>query len=378
MDKAFYRIHFLSIVVLLSSVSVLAGQERAKVIYDNDFGQLRDGVLALDMLVQSDSVEVLGVTTVVGDSWVEASTAYALRFLEVLNRTDIPVYQGAGVPLMGDRKAWLGAYQKLWGKPGFLGAWNLGKRPTSYRDLKHHLPYGGNPTTKPQDKSAAEFIVEAVKKYPNKITIFCVGPTTNLALAIRTNPEIIPLIKEVVYMGGGFQGRSSMAEFNFWFDPEAAKITIRTPFKKQTLVPWDATTKPEVKFSHEHYERIVSGPDTPLVQMIRDIYGPLFATDENSKVPRYTRFMWDAIATSVFLKPDLINHVEEQYVDVEVLLGLNYGRSVGFEKDRFTYDYSTPGSLDNFPAGTQKISVVYDIDGEAFWDLFVELMTKPY
>jgi len=368
--KTFYKIPAFVIAIVFLLASIMYGQERKKVIYDEDFGQLNDGAIALSMLVQSEKVEVLGVTSIIGNYSREAATAYALRLLEILDRTDIPVYEGAGIPLMGDRKSWLNHEEALWGNVEYSGAWRY-ERPPSYMELREE-PYGGYPETKPQPGTAVDFIVETVKKYPNEVTIMAVGPTTNLALAIRKNPEIIPLIKEVIYMGGAFDvpgNTTPAAEFNWWMDPESAKITVRAPFKKQIIVPLDPTEVPESSFTKEQYDRIVSGPNTPLVNFFRDIYGPRFESTSNA-----SSYVWDTVAAAIFINPDIATHLEDRYVDVDDYYGPNYGRSLGYDERR-NRDLS---SRDGFPAGTEKASILLDFDREEFWDLLTGLMTKKY
>jgi len=371
MNKTVFKPIIICCLLLVFSSTFLFGQERPKIIFDEDFGELNDGPMALAMLIQSGEVDVLGVTSVAGGYWVESETAYALRLLEILGREDIPVYQGAGIPIAGERKPWLDANHRLWGNPAYLGAWGRGPRPPSYMELNSE-PYGGYPSTKPQPETAVDFIVETVKKYPHEVTLFCVGPMTNVALAIRKNPEIIPLIKEVYYMGGAFDvpgNTTPAAEFNWWFDPESAKMSVRAPFKKQVIVPLDATELPEVSYTKELNDKILEGPDTPLVQMYRDIYN-----DEvwaNRERPRY---VWDAVAAAIFLRPDLVDRMEERYVDVDAKLGLNYGRSVGFGESR-RRSFCNPR---NFPAGTQKVEILFKVHEKEFWDLFIDLMTKPY
>src|SRR5215208_1079565 len=98
---------------LLSAPSPAAAQER--VIVDSDMGVVNDDAVALFMLLNSPNVEVLGVTIVPGNSWVETGTAAALRQLELIGRTDMPVFMGVREPLMGSRQPWLDAEERLWG-----------------------------------------------------------------------------------------------------------------------------------------------------------------------------------------------------------------------------------------------------------------------
>jgi len=329
-----------------------------KVIVDSDMGELNDDAVALFMLANA-GVDVLGVTTVAGNTWAEEGTAYGLRQLELVHRTDIPVVQGAGEPLNAARQRQLVAERKLYGKVGYVGAFDR-KRPSSYLDLAEE-PYGGYPKTKPRKGVAADFIVDQVKRYPHQVTIFALGPAANLALAAKTHPEIVPLVKEVVYMGGAFDtpGNTSIAaEFNWWFDPEAAKLAVRTPFPKQTIVPLDVCET--VLYTKKQYDRIVAGRQTPIKKMFKDLHGPDFAKD-----PDHESYVWDALTAAIYLRPDLATKVEKRYVDVDAAQGPNYGRSLGWKTD-----------AKGAPIGTREADILLEIDQERFWDLYVDLMRK--
>ena len=86
-------------------------------IVDADMGVLNDDAVALFMLLNTPNIEVLGVTIVPGNSWMENGTAAALRQLELIGRTDVPVFMGVREPLMGSRQPWLEAEERLWGRP---------------------------------------------------------------------------------------------------------------------------------------------------------------------------------------------------------------------------------------------------------------------
>ena len=338
-----------------------------KVIIDADMGQLNDDAVQMFMLIQSGEVDVLGVTVVSGNTWVEEGVAYTLRQLELIGREDIPVFAGAGVPLMGSRQAMLEAEQDLWGNVEYMGAYSR-ERPASYLELATE-PYKGYPTTEPASEHAVDFIIRAVKENPNEITLFVLGPPTNIALAVSKNPEIVPLIKSVVYMGGSFDipgNTNPAAEFNWWFDPEATKIALRTPFNEQIIVPLDIAER--VYYTKEQYDRIAAGPDTPIVQMFKDFQGERFESN-----PERQSFVWDALTASIFLDPSIATNLEDRYVDIDVLYGPNYGRSLGYHESR-NRSLENP---ENYPMGTQRASILFDIDREAFWDQYVDLMTRP-
>ncbi|WP_169091242.1 nucleoside hydrolase [Paenibacillus sp. PL91] len=342
-------------------------KEKEKVIIDADMGELNDDSITMFMLANAENVNVLGVTIVAGNTWAEEGTAYTLRQLELIKRTDIPVIVGAGEPLMGSRQTQLDAEQKIWGNSEYLGSYAR-QRPKSYLKLAA-APYGGYPTTKPlSDTTAVDFIIQQVKKYPNQVTLFAIGPATNIALAVKKNPEIVPLVKQIIYMGGAIDipgNTSPAAEFNWWFDPESIKITLRTPFKRQIVVPNDVAER--VYYNKSVYDRIVKMPETPIVKMFKDLQSERFA-----KNPKAEIFVWDAITAAIFLDPKIATKVESRYIDIDDTYGPNYGKSIGYHESR-NRDFNKP---ENFPSGTQKVEIVFDIDREAFWNLYVKLMTK--
>jgi len=171
----------------------------------------------------------------------------------------------------------------------------------------------------------------------------------------RMAPEIIPLIKRVVYMGGAFDvpgNTTPAAEFNWWFDPEAAKICVRAAFAEQLIVGLDVCKK--YRFTQRLYDRIAAGK-TPVAKMFRKKYGAEFEKD-----PKHTRMVWDTIAAAVVIDPTLIVEEERRWVDVNSDYGLDYGRSLGYRKQG--------------PAGTRKARILLTIDEERFWDLMVGLL----
>lgn len=352
-----------SLILLLFAIGASA---KEKVIVDVDMGELNDDAIAMFMLIQSGEVDVLGVTVVAGNTWVEEGVAYALRQLELIGRSDIPVVPGAVEPLMGSRQASLTAEQRLYGNVEYMGAYAR-SRPNSYRELAS-APYQGYPVTEPLNQHAVDFIIEQVKRYPGEVTLFVLGPATNIALAVRKAPEIVPLIKRVIYMGGAIDvpgNTSPAAEFNWWFDPEAAKIALRTPFKEQIIVPLDIAER--VYYTKEIYDRIASAEETPLVKMFKDLHGPRFAQN-----PEYRSFVWDALTSAIFLRPEIATRIEERYIDIDTNYGPNYGRSIGYHESR-NRSLDNP---DNYPVGSQRVKILFDIDREAFWNLYVDLMTR--
>lgn len=358
--------YFVSLVVvmLLTLFATFGVFAKEKVIFDTDMGQFGDDAYCLFMLAKSEEVDLLGLTIAVGNVWIPEGTAYALSNLEVLGMTDIPVVMGVEEPLMGNRQSLLDAESRLFGAPfKYKGAYSR-PVPKSYIDLgvdkdgNKIVPYGGYSPVEPRT-GAVEFIYEQVKKYPNEVTLLVVGAATNIAVLVREHPDVVPLVKRVIYMGGSFDipgNTTPAAEFNWWFDPEAARIALRAPWKEQIILPLDVCEK--YTFGKEQYDRIVGGNQTPVVKMFKDLMGPEFEINPDSK-----SFVWDSMTAAFILKPDIVTNVVENYVDIDVSRGHDYGRSLRYPEG-------------GQPEGTQLAKIVFDIDIEAFWDLFVELMQK--
>ena len=328
-----------------------------KVIFDTDFGQLNDDSLALYMLTQS-AAEVLGVTTVAGNTYAESGTAYALRQLERVGRTDIPVHEGLKEPIFGSRKDIIAATDALHSKRGWHGAWDK-EQPASYTDVAD--VYDGPPTTTPAEGSAPDFIVDQVRKHPGEVTIIAIGPLTNVAIAVKNHPEIVPLVKQIMYMGGAFDvpGNDSApaTEFNIWFDPDAARIVWDAPWEKQIVVPLDVTDT--VQYSINEYNRIMDGADTTITQQFEAVQGPQF-----EKNPGRVTDIWDTIVPALLFQPDLVTRSAERNITVDTTFGLNYGRTLGYEAK-------------NSPVGLQSGTIIQRIDNERFFDIFIGLLSGP-
>jgi inosine-uridine nucleoside N-ribohydrolase len=350
----------LSAVVLGGAAAPLAAAPAAqgqKVIFDTDFGQLNDDSQALYLLLQGGA-DVLGITTVSGNTWAAEGTAYALKQLELVHKQRIPVYEGASDPLLGSRQDRLPTEGALFGKVSYKGAWSR-PRPTDYRHLASP-PYRGYASTAKASGSAVTFIVDQVKRNPHQVSLFVLGPATNIALAVTEHPEIVPLVKQVIYMGGAYDvpgNQGPSAEFNVWFDPEASRIVLNSAFASQTIVPLDVTDT--VLYGRAQYERVVAGPRTPITQEFLDLQGPKFAAD-----PGMTDYIYDALTSAVLLDPSLVTQASTRKVQVDTVYGFDYGRTLGYE----------PASA---PVGTRLARVVERIDVNRFFDLYVREMTAP-
>jgi inosine-uridine nucleoside N-ribohydrolase len=352
--RAFFRYCTAALAFSLLASPLYAAE---KVIFDTDFNVLNDDGQAFIMLAQLHAqkrIELLGMTLVSGNAWVDQEQVDALKAVERMGvENEVGVYSGAAYPLLHD----IATYpheQALFGA-GWPGAFQ-NARPTSADQLTPP-PDGLASHTTLHPESATQFIIESVKRHPHEVTILAVGPLTNIALAIRSAPEIVPLIKRIVYMGGAIEipgNTTPAAEFNWWFDPEAARIVLRSPVE-HVIFPNDVCEK--VIFNAEVYKRIVATEGT-IPNLYKTVLGPEFDKD-----PGYQSFTWDSLPALFLVHPQLVTESKDLWVDIDTHFGPDYGRSLGYEK--------TP------PMGTQKAKVVFGIDQQAFWDDYVKLVTLP-
>lgn len=196
-----------------------------KILLDVDTGN--DDAILLAMMLAAEDIDVVGVTTVAGNSTLTNTTQNTLSVLELLDRTDVPVAKGAERPFVREH----------------CGAdWVHGEN-----GLRGDLP---GLTPSPVDQTAMEFICEQVATHGTDLTIAAVGPLTNIALAIANRPTLPDEIDELYLMGGAAHTHGNttpVAEFNFWGDPEAASRVMQdgSPWMVGLDVTNQATVLPE-------------------------------------------------------------------------------------------------------------------------------------
>jgi inosine-uridine nucleoside N-ribohydrolase len=363
------RLPALTLLTLLTALLALPAHaaEKRKVIIDDDgFSMMHV------MLLKSDDVQVLGITSVSGDLWANRAAAQALRGLELLGRSDVPVAQGATFPLVNS-EALTDRWEALYGKLVWRGVWmrhwvepTLQPEPV-YRgptDPVTDLPYG-NPTTHVIAENAVQFLIRMVHTYPGQVTIIACGPMTNLALAQRLDPEFAHLAKGLVYMGGSLNPHqvldnraaadfarefvnSPRREFNFRFDPEAASVVSRSPWRSITMVPADPSTGTQM--SPELIARLEAAATPAFKPWVHQLpaYWPL----------------WDEIASAVWIDPTLVTSHDRLYVDVSTQFGPGYGDTLSWS------EHYQPG------LGEQPADVVHSIDAERLYALMLRMIAR--
>ncbi len=336
-----------------------------KIIIDSDFNTMSDdgqlAVMAAQLQAQGQ-IDVLGITVVSGNKWLRQGVAEALKSVERLGMEErVGVYAGANYALNHDYATIQAELKAGAGGDGYLGAWSS-PEPRSDADLKP--PADGFAThTKVQPRSAVDFLIDTIKANPHEVSILAIGPLTNIALAVRRSPEIVPLIKEIIYMGGAVHvpgNTTKAAEFNWWFDPEAAQAVLRLPVP-QVVIPLDVTNT--VPLTKPIYERIAH-PAKPTA--VSAVYAKEWFSRRFEKDPTYRSSIWDTLVIAYLMDPGFATEVSQEYVDVIAKPGApDNGRSVG---------YAQP------PAGLpqlQKMTVVKKFDNARFYDFYVDLMTRP-
>src|ERR1700675_1137110 len=218
----------------------------------------------------------------------------------------------------------------------------------------------GQPTTKPAEEDAAHFLIRMVHKFPNEITIYAGGPMTNLALAISIDPEFVGLVKELVFMGASLNPQtpdpefinSPRHEFNLWFDPEAAHIMLRAPWKKIVCTTVDVSVK--TRMTQALIDKIKTG-DSPAARYVGK-YARLYGE---------YNYLWDELAAAAWLDPSLITKKETRFMDIDLGRGANYGNILTWT-DR-----------DKPKLEVQPVEIQVDLDTEKFYKMFVDLLTAP-
>ena len=221
------------------------------IIIDTDPGQ--DDAVAILVALAARELEVVGITTVAGNVPQPLVTTNSLKLCELVGRTDIVVYAGADGPLERD----LYTAEYVHGPTGIDGV---------------DLP---QPVTNASSRPAVDFIIEAcLSAGDGGITLCPVGPLTNIASAIAREPTIIPKIREIVLMGGGFfagGNTTPVAEFNIYVDPHAAAIVFNSG-APITMFPLDVTHKALVLPDDLDRIRKIGTPISQAVAGMLDFY----------------------------------------------------------------------------------------------------------
>lgn len=302
------------------------------ILFDCDPGH--DDAIALVMAHRSPDIELLGVTTTCGNAELEKTTSNALRILEYLGAGDVPVAAGCHRPLA--RPLVLGTAD---GPSGLEGS-----------------PYLPDATTKPVSEHAVDFLARKLREHPEPLTVVATGPLCNIGLLILKHRDILPKIKQLIWMGGVFFRRSEIitpTEFNAFCDPEALKIVLDSGVDT-VMVGLDVTM--QVLVEQEQYAEL-AGIDTPLGRLVNDWL--LFYEKLHRNSMGVGGAMHDPLALAVAIDPTLIK-VRPAHIGVDLGGTYAFGATVA--------DYwGERGEKDN-------AQIAYEVDSARFFKLMFDLL----
>lgn len=303
-----------------------------RIIIDTDPGI--DDALAFLLALASPEIKLEALTTTQGNVTLEKATHNALSILELARASHIPVIQGSMFPLV----------QPLRASAAVHGERGIGNSK---------LP---KPRTQPIPGHAVDFLIETILAEPNEISIFPIGPLTNIAMAMRKAPKFAKAIRELVIMGGAIQDGGNMtplAEFNIYVDPHAAHIVFHSGIPI-TLIPLDVTHKCLLKQKHVDRLLKISSPISNFISEAMNVY--LRASYERGFAGSA---LHDPLTLATILAPELLT-LKSYYVDVDISGGVSMG--------------NTFADIYNMSKKPANMKVAMDVRGDEFIELFVQHM----
>jgi purine nucleosidase len=262
-----------------------------------------DDALALLMAFDSPAHEVVGLTIAAGNVGLHHTVANALRLCEVVGRSDVPVFAGAEAPLL--HPAPDAAY--VHGQDGFGDA---GLPPAAHAAAAEH---------------AALAILRLSHAHAGRLLLVALGPLTNIALALKLDPTLPQRVARLVVMGGAVTAHGNItpaAEFNVYFDPEAARIVFGA-FPRFELADWEATLAHGLP--HAAVEQWLAGSGAR-ARFYEAVSRQTRAWSADRRGADW--FAADALAMAWALEPAAALAVEARPVEVDIGLGPGRGMTV--------------------------------------------------
>ncbi len=312
---------------------------RRKVIIDTDTGA--DDASALILAAKSSAVDILGVTTLVGNVNLEQSTKNALMALELAG-CDAPVYTGADRTFGGrDIMAF-----SVFGTDGMGEAGLI------------------NPQGQAQDQDAVSFILDTVKQYPDEVEIIMLGPATNIANAITQDPETMKHVKMIWSMGTAGLGpgnASPVAEFNVYGDAEAYKFVLDFGIPV-TIVGLDMCGG-EAMWTGTQFDKLgktnnIGAFITTSFGKIREFYASNGSADATMNC--------DSVAMMCMIKPDFVRSSVKAHGSCITDQGETYAQVI-FYQEGFTYDVVS-NDFDH------NVTLITDVDKANYFNNYLQII----
>ena len=308
-----------------------------RIIIDTDPGQ-DDAIAILLALASPEEIEVLGITAVAGNVPLPLTQLNARKVCELAGRPDIKVFAGCDRPLGRD----LVTAEHVHGKTGLDG------------------PVLPDPQMPLQPQHAVDFIIDTLRAEPvGSVTLCPLGPLTNIAMAFEKAPDIITRVREIVLMGGAYFEVGNItptAEFNFYVDPQAARIVFRSGVRI-VVMPLDVTHKALVTRERNDAFRALGNRVGEAVAQMTDF----FERFDKEKYGGLGAPLHDPCVTAYLIRPELFQgrHVN---VEIETQSELTMGMTVA---DWWRVSGREPNAL-----------FMGDIDADGFFALLTERLAR--
>jgi purine nucleosidase len=339
------RLAFVALITFACAIFNVSCQASVrKIIFDTDPGT--DDAMALMLALNSPELDVRAITVVPGNVTAEQGLENALRMVSLANRCDIPVAGGARHPL----------FQKL-----ITAEFWHGKNGLANIELPRSK-------CKADPRFGPDLIIELIHASPHEITLVPVGPLTNIALAVERDPSIVPLIKEVILMGGSIKGGNvnAAAEANIYNDPEAAQIVFQAGWPL-TMVGLDVGDK--TLLGHKQLDQLASthGPVNDFIYGVTKFLVELSEKFGDSGTP-----MYDPLAVGVAIDSTLVT-APAMHVDVETRGEFTRGETVANRRNEIERNvlHGDRYIIEGVDRVEPNAKVCVEVQAERFLQLFV-------
>ncbi|GLY32706.1 nucleoside hydrolase [Kineosporia sp. NBRC 101731] len=306
-------------------------------VIDTDTAQ--DDCVAILAGLLTEGADLRAITMVAGNVGFDRQVRNAYLTLNASDRLGaVPIYLGSRRPLV---RPWVSA-ENVHGD----GAGGL------------DMDFTG---LEPETEHAVDALLRLADEAAGELSIVAIGPLTNIALAVVKRPEFAQQVKHLVVMGGSNNARGNItaaAEFNFYVDPEAAKIVFDAGFHV-TVVPWAPLTLQQAVFGRPVLDRIAA-IGTPLSEFFTRVCSSTLAFDESVGIPGTTHP--DSLSVAVLLRPDLVTRSAQYHVDIETGSELTRGYAA--------MSWGVHGL-------TPNATVVEEIDAPGFEKFLLDMLATP-
>lgn len=309
-------------------------KSKKRVIIDTDTAG--DDTQALLLAALSDQIEIEGVTICAGNVEFDYQVENAKYALNLVN-DDTTVYEGARTPLIKDHEF----------ADQIHGSGGLGGDLFPDTDIPSGEMYG------------VDFIVESLRENPGEISLICIAPLTNIALALKKEPELNELVDEVYVMGGNVHcpgNDTATAEFNFWVDPDAAKLVLEK--LDITLLDWGLTVQ-DTAFDEELLEKIQSNTNLNLADFYMEITKVGRAYNKQQRGGERTVHP-DSALIAAFIQPELILETNKWYATVDEREGITRGHTVV--------------DTGEWELGEPRTKIITSLDSEGFQQMVLDML----